>query len=159
MEKTLVLGKIYCDSEVNVPHFSLQGLLPEGQILALHSEVRTLSLLGQGPELLRQQQFSDSELRVLKAILEVFPFYCPYEVLLASVTTHTINTSNIDQSRQKLQLARDRGEWRQELRPVRRALSSLRYKLHIFHLEISIVREGGCSLTCLISPVEGSVFK
>ncbi len=151
MEKTLILGKTCSDSEVNVSYFSLRGLLPDGLVLALHPDVRTLSLLGQGPELLSQQQFSDSELRMLKAILEAFPFYCPYEVLLASVTTHAVDASTITQSRQKLQTAQCRGEWRQELRPVRRALSSLRYKLHTFHLEISIVREGGCNLTCLTS--------
>lgn len=149
MEKTLAPSKPYSDREVSILHFSLYGLLPEDQKLALHTEVRTLSLLGEGPDLLGQQQFSDSELRVLKAVLEAFPYYCPYEVLLASITAHTVNTSTVAQSRQKLQAAQYHGEWRQELRPIRRALSSLRCKLHVFHLELSIVREGGCSLTRL----------
>lgn len=151
MEKTLAPSKTYNDREVNVLYFSLHGLLPEGQKLALHLEVHTLSLLGEGPELLKQQLFSDSEFRVLKAVLEAFPYYCPYEVLLASITHHSANLTTITQSRQRLQEAQKRGEWRQELRPIRRALSSLRNKLHIFSLEISIVREGGCCLTRLIT--------
>ena len=151
MEKTLAPSKFYDDRAVRILHFSLHGLLPEGQTLALHSEARALSLLSEGPELLEQQQFSDSEFRVLKAVLEAFPYYCPYEVLLASVTAHTVNVSTIAQSRTRLQIAQSHGEWRQELRPIRRALSSLRNKLHVFHLEISIVREGGCNLTRLTS--------
>ncbi len=39
----------------------------------------------------------------------------------------------------------------EELKPIRRAISSLRGKLYAFHLEISIVRERGCSLTRLLS--------
>lgn len=151
MEKTLAPSKLYDDREVRILHFTLHGLLPEGQTLALHAEVRALSLLCDGPELLEQQQFSDSEFRVLKAVLEAFPYYCPYEALLASVTAHAVNVSTITQSRKRLQAAQSHGEWRQELRPIRRALSSLRNKLHVFHLEISIVREGGCNLTRLTS--------
>jgi hypothetical protein len=151
MEKTLAPSKLYDDKEVRILHFTLHGLLPAGQMLALHSEVRALSLLCDGPELLEQQQFSDSEFRVLKAVLEAFPYYCPYEVLLASVTAHTANVPTITQCRKRLQAAQRHGEWRQELRPIRRALSSLRSKLHVFRLEISVVREGGCSLTRLTS--------
>lgn len=154
MEKTLAPSKAYCDREEGILHFYLGGLLPEGQKLALHSEMHTLSLLGEGPELLEQQQFSDSELRVLKSILESFPYYCPYEVLLASITTYTVNASTVDLCRRKMQAAQIHGEWRQKLRPIRRSLSSLRYKLHVFNLEISIVREVGCCLTCASSERE-----
>lgn len=151
MKGSLAQDRSYDGSQVNIAHFTLRGLLPEGQLLALHPIARTLSLLSEGPELLEQQLFSDSELRVLKAVLVAFPYYCPYEVLLASITTHTIDVSTVADSRQKLQDAQNHGEWRQELRPIRRAISSLRPKLHAFHLEISIVREGGCSLTFVTS--------
>ncbi|GAC1466023.1 MAG: hypothetical protein PVS3B1_12600 [Ktedonobacteraceae bacterium] len=153
MKETLAQDKLYDNDQVNIAHFPLRGLLLEGQLLALHSTTRSLSLLAEGPELLEQQQFSDSEFRVLKAVLQAFPYYCPYEVLLASITTHSINTSTVNHSRRKLQEAQSQGEWRQELRPIRRAISSLRTKLHTFQLEISIVREGGCSLTRLTSSI------
>jgi hypothetical protein len=134
-----------------VKYYLLHGLLPEGQIFALHRELRTLSLLCEGPLLLEQQQFSDSELRLLTPILDAYPYYCPYEVLLAHVSTRVVTVSVITECHQRLQVARLQGTLRQELKPVRRAISSLRAKLHSFNLEISIVREEGCNLTLLMA--------
>jgi hypothetical protein len=135
-----------------IVHFSLAGLLDPNHRLVLHKETRTLSLLGEGPSLLRQQLLSDNELRVLIPILEVFPHYCPYEVLLASITSRTATQTAITRWRLRLQEARARGTWHQELRSIRRTLSSLRPKLLSFQLEISTVRERGCSLTTIAAP-------
>jgi hypothetical protein len=135
--------------EPKTTHFSLPGLLSGQQKLALNPSTRTLSLLSDGPELLHEQQFSLNELRVLTPILEVFPQCCPYEVLLAYISSNTVTTASIARCHERLQEAREDGRWHQELRPIRRALSSLRTKLHPFHLEISNVRERGCSLTSL----------
>ena len=132
-----------------IVHFSLPGLLQDELTLALGIETRIFSLLGQGPLILHQVQFSDTELLVFRPILEIFPYCCPYEVLLASVLSPVLTQASISQCRLRLQDAQNKGTWTQELRPVRRALSSLRAKLHDFNLEISTVRERGCSLTSL----------
>lgn len=134
-----------------IVHFSLQGLLPEGQTLALNLSTRTLTLLSVGPRLIEEQQFSENEMRLLVPILESYPRYCSYEVLLASLSSESVTPEAIEHSRQRLQEARSRGAWQQELRPLRRMLSSLRSKLHAFHLEVSNIREKGCSLTSLPS--------
>src|SRR6266571_5376252 len=81
-----------------VRYYPLHGLLPEGQIFALHVEMRTLSLLCEGPQLLKQQQFSDNELRVMIPILDAYPYYCPYKVLLAHVSTRIVTASVVTES-------------------------------------------------------------
>jgi hypothetical protein len=141
----------YKNRETKIIHLSLSGLLSTDQKLALNLETRTLSLLSDGPTLIMEQQFSVNEMSVLVPILESFPHCCPYEMLLAHISSHTVTSASIERWRQRLQEAQNRGAGQQELRSIRRALSSLRSKLHRFDLEISTVRERGCSLTSLIS--------
>lgn len=152
MQKTqLVQIKRNKEVETNISYFSLEGLLPPGHMLALDLPTRTLSLLSEGPELIMVQQFSDNEMRVVVPILESFPHYCPYEVLLAHMSSSIVTEASVTRCRQRLYEAQNRGTWQQELRPIRRALSSVRNKLHSFNLEISNIREKGCSLTSLTS--------
>ena len=137
--------------KTKIPHLSLPELLPSGRILALNLESRTLSLLSEGPVLMIEQQFSVNEMSMLVPLLESFPHYCPYEVLLAHTSSNLVTATTIEHCRQRLQEALSRGTWQQELRSMYRALSSLRTKLHRFELEISNVRERGWSLTNLRS--------
>jgi hypothetical protein len=138
-------------AEIKISYFSLPGLLPGEQLLALNLNTRTLSLLSHGPQLIMEQQFSVNEIRVISPILEAFPHYSPYEVLLAHLSSEIVSATSIARWRQRLQEAQQQGSWRHELRPLRRALSSLRNKLHYFDLEITNIRERGCSLTSLSS--------
>ncbi len=138
-------------AEINISYFSLPGLLPGDQLLALNLGTRTLSLLSKGPLLIMEQQFSVNELRVILPILEAFPHYSPYEVLLAHLSSGTVSATSIARWRQRLLEVQHQGSWRHELRPLRRALSSLRSKLHNFDLEITNIRERGCSLTNRLS--------
>ncbi len=134
-----------------ITHLSLHGLLPAGYTLALNQETRTLSLLSDGPMLVAEQQFSENELRLIVPILESFPHFCSYEVLLAHLTSNTVTPVTLSRCRLRLEEAQLNGTWQQELRPVRRALSSLRGKLYPFNLSISNIRERGCSLTSLLT--------
>lgn len=152
MEKFRIIQERDREEDISIEHFALHGLLPQGCTLALHAETRTLSLMADGPRLLRQQTFSDNEMRIIIPILQAFPRYCPYEILLANLTSDAVDAAAIRRSQHFLKEAQSNGTWHQELRPIRRALSSLRSKLHLFHLEISTVRERGCSLTSLIVP-------
>lgn len=139
------------DVETHISHFSLHGLLRAGQTLALNIETRTLSLLSDGPQLIMVQQLSANEMLLIKPMLESFPHYCPYELLLSHISSNTVTAASIARCKQRLQEAQSCGRWPQELRPVRRALSSLRGKLRHFGLGISNIRERGCSLTSLTS--------
>jgi hypothetical protein len=143
--------KMLQEVETQIDHLTLQGLLPEGKMLALNHQMHTLSLLADGPQLIIEQRFSENEMRMIVPILEIYPHYCPYEVLLAYLSSKVVTQATIERCRQRLREAQSRGRWQQELRPIRRALSSLRIKLHAFNLEISNVRERGCSLTGLAS--------
>jgi hypothetical protein len=136
-------------AEIKISYYSLPGLLPGDQLLALNLETRTLSLLSHGPLLIMEQQFSVNEIRVISPILDAFPHYSPYEVLLAHLSSDNISATSIARWQQRLQEAQLQESWRHELRPLRRALSSLRSKLHNFDLEITNIRERGCSLTSL----------
>ncbi|GCE20970.1 hypothetical protein [Dictyobacter kobayashii] len=139
------------EAEPNIVHFRLPGLLPEDQILALNLNTRTLSLLVDGPQQIMEQQFSVNEIRVMVPIMESYPHYCPYEVLLSYIISNSVTSTSVARCRQRLQDALNNDTWHQEMRPIRRALSSIRGKLHSFDLEISTIRERGCSITSLTS--------
>lgn len=132
-----------------ISHSSPEGLLPVNQTLVINLETRTISLLSVGPTLIVEQQLSVNEMQLLVPILDSFPHYCPYEVLLSHLTTNVVTTVTIERCRRRLQEAQACGRWEQELRPVRRALSSLRNKLYRLDLGISNIRERGCGLTSL----------
>ena len=121
-------------------------------MLVLNQEIRILSLLTDGPTLIMEQQLSSNEMHLLVSLLESHPYYCPYEMLLAYLTSNVVTETSIAQCRQRLQEALSHGTWQQELRPLRHALSSLRSKLEHFDLGISTIRECGCSLISLMSP-------
>lgn len=137
------------DETKQVLHFHLPELMPEAQKFALNLEIRTLSLLTDGPQLIAEQQLSIGELRMIVPIFEFFPYYCPYEVLFAYLTSDVITPTIIDHCQKYLQEAQSHGNWQQELRPVRRAISTLRSKLDCFQLRISTVRDLGYALTRL----------
>ncbi len=139
------------EGKTNISHVFLPDLLSSGQTLALNLETRTLSLLTDGPLLILERQFSANEIRVFVPIVETYPHYCPYEVLLAHLYSKSVSTATVAHCRQRLQEAEAQGVRQQELRPIRRALSSLRTKLRYFDLGISNVREMGCSLISLKS--------
>jgi hypothetical protein len=142
------------DAGTKILHFYLQGILSPGQKLALNLETRTLSLLSNGPELIVERQLSINEMHIAIPLLEAFPHYSPYEVLLSHLYSKTVTETSIARCYQRLQEAQDNGTWQQELRPIRRALSSLRTKLRQFDLEISNIRERGCSLAGLtVKPI------
>ncbi len=139
--------------EEAIVHYSLPNLVQGSHRLILHKERRTLSLICEtdnGPDLLQQEILSDNELQIIVPILNVFPHYCPYEVLLASIISRTTIQSTVTNWRLRLLEAHKKGTWQQEIRPVRRTLSSLRRKLYAFGLEISTIREKGCSVTSTV---------
>src|SRR5947209_1589080 len=133
--------------KVTIQHFSLQGKLASGYILALNLHLGTLSYLcsnEDGPQLVVQKQFTRSELSLLLPLLESFPHHCPYEVLYAHFYNGTVTEQMIEDARQHLQEALDRGTWDQELRPLRNVLSRTRIKLRAFGLNVSSILETGC---------------
>lgn len=129
-------------------HFPLDDLLPEGHMLALNLSLGTLSLIANSrdnsyPYLLVEQQFTTSELCVLIPLLKSYPYYCPYEVLLASFNNGNVNETTIERSRKRLYEAQLEGIWDQEMRPVRNVLSRARLKMRAFRIEISSILETG----------------
>jgi hypothetical protein len=125
-----------------IRYFLLDGALPEGHALVMNTQLGTLSYLASGgamPQLLAQQQFTASELSLLLPLLEQFPHYCPYEVMLASFYNGTITEATIDRCRRHLQDALEDGVWDQQMRPVRNVLSRVRFKLRNIPGRLDIV--------------------
>lgn len=134
------------ENSEEVLHFSLQGLLPSGHTLALNTPLGTLSHLvckDDRPHMLMEQQFTTSEICVLLPLLDAYPYYCPYEVLLASFNSGRVNEAAVARSRKRLQEAQEAGVWDQEMRPVRNVLSRTRLKTRSFGIEISSILETG----------------
>ena len=127
-------------------YYAPGGLLPAGHTLVLNRALGTLSYLSKGvdrPLLVMQQQFTTSELSLLLPLLELFPDYCPHEVLFASFYNGTISEETVELCRQRLYEALERGTWDQQLRPLRNVLSRTRMKLRPFGIDISSILETG----------------
>jgi hypothetical protein len=95
-----------------------------------------------------EQQFTTNEICVLMPLLDAYPYYCPYEVLLAGFSFGRVTEVTVARSRQRLQEALEEGVWDQEMRPVRNILSRTRFKTRTFGIEISSILETGYILLC-----------
>lgn len=140
------------DNDVKL-YFSLEGRLPADHILVLNPKLGTLSYLWKGldrPRLVAQQQFTNSELSLLLPLLELFPHYCPYEVMFANFYNGTITDETVEHCRRLLYKALEEGVWDQQLRPLRNVLSRTRLKLRSFGIDISSILETGYIL--LVTP-------
>jgi len=120
-----------------------QEAVPANQVLAVTPSMRTVTLLAafssEEAHILAQQHFSPNGMRVLVPLLQSYPHYCPYEVLLASLFSHTP-----DEAREQLQ-----GDWDSIIRPVRRAMNSLVPGLRAFGLQVRSIRSAGYLIEAL----------
>ena len=136
----------------DILHFSLQGVLPSGHLLAVNPLLGTLSYIvneDNYPRLVLQQQFTAGEMSVLMPLLEAYPYYCPYDTLLASFQYGNMTETTVERCREHLQEAQEEGIWDQEMRPMRNVLSRARLKLRTFGIEISTIVETGYILMYL----------
>ena len=136
----------------DILHFSLQGVLPSGHLLAVNPLLGTLSYIvneDHHPRLIMQQQFTAGEMSVLMPLLEAYPYYCPYETLLASFQYGNVAEATVERCREHLREAQEEGIWDQEMRPMRNVLSRARLKLRTFGIEISTIVETGYILMYL----------
>ncbi len=145
-------------------HFSLQDSLPARHTLVLNTNFGTLSYLSCDavgmPRLLKQEQFTNTELSVLLPLLELFPYYCPYEVLYASFYGGGKATEeSIASAREHLDEAMAAGCWDQEMRPVRCALSRTRLKMRTFNVDISSILSTGYILLISSDPDEEEEYE
>ncbi len=102
------------------------------------TESRTLTPEGEN-QILAQQHFSPNGMRVLVPLLQSYPHYCPYEVLLASLFS-----LSLDEARKQLQ-----DFWDIAIRPVRRAISSLIAGLRALGLQVRSLRGAGSQVEAL----------
>ncbi|MBO0781433.1 MAG: hypothetical protein J2P37_21650 [Ktedonobacteraceae bacterium] len=164
MQKLLVRSRNTADllnaEKEHILHFSLQGALPEGHTLALNTTFGALSYMAcedNRARLMMQEQFTSTEMSVLLPLLDMFPYYCPYEVMYASFYNGKVSDKVVERCRRRLLEAQEEGIWDQEMRPVRGALSRARLKLRPFGIDISSILSTGYILMVgdMRSPVVG----
>jgi hypothetical protein len=116
---------------------TLEGLFPANQTLMVNPAKRTVILLshtpGRKPQIVAQHQFSPNGMRVLVPLLQAYPHYCPYDVLLAS-----LGSMSLDEARRQMQ-----DFWEIAIRPVRRAINSLKGGLRDFGLQVRSIWSAG----------------
>ena len=113
---------------------ALQGLLPPNQKLQINEEARVVNILSiEPPEILAQQRFTRNEWCILVVLLTSYPYYAPFEELLVCLTL-----LSLADCRKRIQEMQESGsqELNWELKPVQRAISSIRTKLR--HLTPSL---------------------
>ncbi len=124
-------------------YFSLPGLLKDNQTLVVNPARRTAMLFWNDAEggihIATQQQFSPNGMRVLLPLLQAYPKYCPYDVLLASL----------------FPLSREEGQgllhasWEPSIRPLRRAIGSILPGLYACGMNVNSLRGLGYQLVPL----------
>ncbi|HCI78158.1 MAG TPA: hypothetical protein DHW02_00535 [Ktedonobacter sp.] len=152
MDKERGSNRVSLKRSDNILHFSMQGSLPEGDLLALNTTLGTLSYLTMQdnlPTLIGQQQFTNNEMSVLLPLLDNHPYYCPYEVLYASFYNGSVNDKTIALSREQLDEAMATGIWDQQMRPIRNVLSRTRLKTRMMGIDILAILETGYILRFL----------
>ena len=133
-------------AQQEILHFSLIDLLEPGQSLALNPMLGTLTHLickNGRPFVLVEEQFTTTELYVLFPLLEAYPYYCPYEMILASFEEGRVTEEHLRRCRDRLCEAQQDGSWDGIMRPVRSVLSRTRIKVRSFGVLIASINETG----------------
>nr|HET6902326.1 hypothetical protein [Ktedonobacteraceae bacterium] len=145
-ENTARGASVNTSNEQGIVQMTLDGLVPGH--FALHRSSGILAHLSceEGmPHLCSVQVFTPSELTILLPLLEQYPNYCPYELLLASFHGST-SESAIVQARKRYYKALEAGRADVLMRPVRNVMSRTRLKLRVFGMDIVSMLETGCML-------------
>ncbi len=121
-------------------HLALPELLPANHTLVVNPVKRILILLYDEPggeaRSVEEQNISPSGIRVLIPLLQAYPKYCTYEILL----TH-LYPMPVEAVRRQLQEARET-----TMRPLRRAISTINADLRPFGLKVTSVRNRAYTL-------------
>src|SRR6266516_4659874 len=121
-------------------NYSLSDLLPEGDHVVLDRELHILSHIHM-PEgfIMEQQSFTYNEYILLVALLESYPYFCPFATLLS-----TFLVRPVERCEHEIQIARrEKGGFDTLMRPVRNNLSRIRIKLDPFGVDIKSIVETG----------------
>lgn len=124
--------------------YSLTGLIPENHALVLDHALRVLTqfqTVDQARTIVEQQQFTDQEWELLCALIETYPYYCPFACLLAAK-----EGKSLKRCEQVVNRALDEGDINEVMKPVRNILSRVRLKMHCFSIDIKSMIETGYML-------------
>ena len=131
--------------EPPIVHLSLEQVLPDGVVFAVHRELGFAAILtcdGGNANMTAAHFFPPTEMATLLPLLLPHPAYCPNEYLLASFSGGTTET-DIERARNRLLKAKERGEWDALMRPMRNALSRVRHKLNTLRIDVRSIFETG----------------
>jgi hypothetical protein len=134
--------------ESPIMHFSLEQVLPKGEVLAVHRGLGIAAILtsdGASPRMRAAQLFPPMEMAMLLPLVFSQPDYAPNELLLASFSGGTTE-QDIEQARNRLLRAKERGEWDLMMRPMRNSLSRVRQKIITLHVDVRSIFETGYTL-------------
>ncbi len=114
--------------------------MPEAHRLAIQRDLGLVAHLYADvdgvPRLQHVQWCTSVEMAPVLALVEQYPHYCPYEVLLAHFTNTRVSERVIERMREQAYAARESGVWGVLMRPMRNVLSRIRLKLRPFGIEI-----------------------
>ncbi len=125
---------------------SIRMLIPDDFRIELNEDGRIISLLNVNvAHIVAQQQFTKNEWSILMALIESHPHPATRENLLSRLTS-----LSPDDCRKTIQEAQEESAMalKRELKPVYRALSGIRIKLHelLPSLQVCLIRNIGYTL-------------
>jgi hypothetical protein len=127
---------------------ALRDLLPPSYTLEFNEQGRILNILRTDPPgIVAQPRFTRNEWYFLLTLFASYPYYAPYDILLANLTLLPV-----DECRKRIQQAQQTGsqELNRELKPVRGAVFGVQAKLgnSMPSLTVPCFRNTGYILTC-----------
>lgn len=126
--------------------FTLNDTIPKDQSLVLNTKWNVFSHAGieEGrATIFWQTCLADSEMSLLRPLLENYPHYTPYEHLFASFYSGKGDEEAIARAREHLAEAEEYGTWDNEMRPIRNVMSRLRQKLQEIGMDVRSMLETG----------------
>jgi hypothetical protein len=134
-------GSTLAPQDEELLHLTFPGLLPGFHVLVVNPHLCVVSLLcldSSEPSIRKQIVFTSSGMAVLVPLLQSYPTYCPYEVIIS----HLFPLLSIEDCRTMIQTAQ--GDERELLlRPLRRAVGNVSHGLYQLGLEACSLRNVG----------------
>lgn len=136
-----------------IKHFTLPTVLDQGKRIAVDTERGSVTLMVVEDGLPKQTgivRLTPGELRLALPLLEYAdmepPTYCPHEILHALQYFNNTSEASIQESQRRLYQAHECGVVEDEIRPVRNALSRVRFKLRLLGIDVTSVLSTGYML-------------
>jgi|SRR5579859_765719 len=148
MQQASILRFPYVDPPEHIVHYTLEDILPKESCFALHwlnSSLSLLTIKDAVPHLVAEEKFTHMEMRVLRPLLAIHPYFATHSVMYASYWFDSMSEISIEKALHRLREADAANILDMEMRPIRNHIHRVRTKMHTFDIDIVATLKVGWS--------------